>query len=207
MRFARRGFCLLAALLCGCAGVIDPAVRVSGPAARTSAAAVQLRLLEDGRGTDLERARKVLARFFAGPRGERLFLERELAVSDLPAPAGCAWVGLEASVTLGSAFETPLGTVSLCRIDDGLDLTLADFETITMQQSDDRSVLRMRIRTDRRAALTELINRAGGSVLLFVQAGRVQLIARVDGPLGDELLLQGIDEGSAARFARRIADR
>ncbi len=177
-----------------CAGAGAPAFWVAAPAAFEAGEPVVLRLQETGRGADLERARRLLAAFLDAPLASPL--ERVAPpLRDLPAPAGCAWVALPDELGGVLGFASPLGRLALCRVDDGVDLTLDDFEQVVPQQVAGGVGLRLAIRPARRRALESLTASAGDAVLLFIREEQVLFAARLTGPLAGDVLLVGMPGG------------
>lgn len=154
---------------------------------------IVLRMMEDGRRVDLERARRALAAWVDEQGGGERGLDevREAGVQDWPAPAGCAWVLVPDRLEVDHAVRTPCGRVVLARIDDGVDLGLREFEAVAAERLGRRRVLRLRVREGRGDALSALTRDQAGGVLLFVEATEARLAARVPNGLDDEVLLVG----------------
>ncbi|MFH0946933.1 MAG: hypothetical protein V2A76_17195, partial [Planctomycetota bacterium] len=90
------------------------------------------------------------------------------------------------------------------RLDDGADVTLADFQEILLEEVEGgEQGLRLVTRPERRNAVMQLTGRAADSSLLFVVTGVVRLAAAVDGPLGNDMLLVGLSEGPVRGFLTR----
>ncbi|MBI4881044.1 MAG: hypothetical protein HY812_15515 [Planctomycetes bacterium] len=185
----------LLALLPGCADSGAPGYRVATPAALAPGRPVHLRMQEAGLGADVERARRVLAALFAAP-GAAAWESAGPPLRDLPAPAGCAWVSLPDDLGGVLGFATPLGRLALCRVDDGADLTLEDFEQVVFQEIAGERGLRLVLRPGRRRALETLTCRARDAVLLFVREDEALFAARLAGPLAGDVLVVGLPGGA-----------